>query len=487
MGVVFKIEYKNKKIYLYQFTMSILHNEKHYLLPIISADGNSGGTISDFVEGAEISLRNRPEYQHVSKENKFRKISAYISLNEPHYQSSLIYEYLFPGKTKHDTWVGKFRGDNKDGSKIEQHYLKKVHICIPKDGVTITVDNVNIVNNYNKKDNVVLLTELGLMRAFGTATTDFAIMFQKLLLGFLRNVKKNHADIYKKCMEEEIQRRQDAEKINNQNINLQYSFYNPTEIYDPDKIELSVLQKTYMKEYFVYVVDWQYMNSKMWKKKSKNEEQILAKKDTPAKKEKPYVFPNHVTLAFKKEMTEYDLSDSDDDRIIPNHITLASRALDKEIKQTTKKRNKKEIKKNDTDPHPDGIQNSYDLYDLNTRSIKSTEASDTDEEYYFTILSKPIDEKIKNNYKYISSIYIKDINHNKEFIRNILKGETHDNRTPYKVNGDLPEYEDHDNTNEVKTIDSKVYITTYSSILSARSKSYIDLNKNILKGVRKTK
>ena len=60
--------------------------------------------------------------------------------------------------------------------------------------------------------------------------------------------------------------RQDAEKINRQNIQLHEAFHNPGDMGDQERIELTILRRKTQRQYCVYVVDWQYINTKFWKK-----------------------------------------------------------------------------------------------------------------------------------------------------------------------------------------------------------------------------
>ena len=138
--------------------MSIQCNGKHYLLPVVLENKDKGGTISDFIIGAESALNNHSEYKDVSDDNKFKKIMLYNSTSEPYYQSKVIYNYLYPGSKDHSAWVKKkFKKNENHISK----YLKQVPICIPKDGVTLKQLKQQDPKDYYKKDNVILLTELG--------------------------------------------------------------------------------------------------------------------------------------------------------------------------------------------------------------------------------------------------------------------------------------------------------------------------------------
>jgi hypothetical protein len=409
--------------------MSIQYNEKTYLLPIET----EGGAISDFIESAEKVLESHEDYKQISNEYKFRSIKIYVSTSKPHYQANLIYEYLYPGKKDFHTWVRKFR-------KIPEHECK-----------FLIKQNIVVKSKTNpekdlKKDDVVLLTELGLMRAFGTATTDFAILFQELLLEFLRNIRTNHEKIWKKCMESARDRYQEAEHLNKRNIQIQEAFINPDDTDVQNHTELTILRRENMKQYYVYLADWKYVNTRYWK-------------TFPQKDKKPTT--NAVKKLEPPSDSKYegiDLTGSDSD------TDDSSKIIDI----------KKKIIFDESDPHPDGLQEEYDLYNTDLRDIKNNENDD----YYIYISTKEVHQSKKQHFKFLRFIYVKDTKHYKEMMDYIANGKKYNNDTSYTVNNDLPEIEYI--PYHVETAYKGVYQLNYSNLIDARNSSFINLHKATL-------
>ena len=291
------------------------------------------------------------------------------------------------------------------------------------------------------------------MKAFGSSYTDFAIAFQELLLEFIENIKKYHIEIYnqerdrsinqlKKQYETERDRRQEAEKINNQNIQLRDAFINPDDAGEHPHMELTILRRTAMKQYYVYVVDWQIVNSRWHKQFPMNE---------------------------SKSSSDADV-DTDDNSDVEDKPKK---------KKAQSKKSKKQI--DDTEPHKDGIYEPYDLFDVDLRTLKRNDK----EEYYIYISPKPVAESKKSHFKFLRFIYIHNTAHYKEMMDYIANGKKYINESAYTVNPDLPKIEyipEH-----VETAYKGVYQLSYSNLMDARSSSFININKQILLEHKKSK
>lgn len=392
--------------------MSVEYNGKKYLLPL---ECETDGTICKFIEQAESILEQHDEYKQISSDNKFRMIHVYISYSNPHYQANIIYNYLYNGNGENFIrWVN--RRFKKNPNAISK-YLKYENILIKtNDGRSL------------KKDNIILLTELGLMRAFGSESSNFAVLFQELILNFLRNVRKNYSDIWRKCLEEERTKRIELDIINKQNIQLQEIFNNPADMGDQDKTELIILRRTMMKQYYLYIIDWEYINNKLWNRKTKSTNNKIKKKKSS-------------NLGKQKR----ESSDEDDNK-------------NTQIK-------KKII------PHPDGIQERYDLY------IKLHDLESDISEYYFTIKQKEITSKYKDKYVFIRHLDIRNASHYKNMVHILKHGNTYNTKTSYPISSEekCDISQNYDNF-----IFPNIFQKTYSEIVDARNTSFIHMNKNML-------
>lgn len=317
-------------------------------------------------------------------------------------------------------------------------------------------------NKGNRVESTTLLTDYGVIHYCYLEKQGIAKIVQLFMREVIRQLKEKGVativDAYNqlgKVLEEERGRRQYVEKINRQNIQLQEVFQNPADAGDQEKTELIILRRETQKQFYIYVVDWSYMNSKFWKKFTSN-----------GKKKK-------LTSAKKSQITLLDN--------IHEGINLNSSDSEKDVKEPKKnierRRGKTPCKIHNTDePHFKGIQESYNLFDVNLQELESNENKD----YYFCIKSKEIVNKKKEYYKFIKFIDIKDTKHYKNMREILVNGNVYNNTTTYPINSYLSKLENVEYADEVITPESDVFQKTYADIIDARNTSFINTHKHLL-------
>jgi hypothetical protein len=208
-----------------------------------------------------------------------------------------------------------------------------------------------------------------------------------------------------------------------------------------------------MKQYYVYVVDWQYINSKFWKK-----------------------FP------LKEAIATTNVQTSKKNQIMPIDSVFEGiniNSSDDEICE--KKEKKRRIKTDTTEPHLKGIQESYDLFDIDLYELESNEHQN----YYICIRAKEVSAKKKDHYKFVQFIYIADPKHYKATIDYIVNGRDYNNKSGYPVNNKLNVIKEIENVGEIITPDTEVFQTNYSSLIDARNTAYVDIKKDVLMNDKK--
>jgi hypothetical protein len=300
-----------------------------------------------------------------------------------------------------------------------------------------------------KSNNMNLITEYGVIHACYLYKNTIAITFQKFMREIIKQLKeKGVATMVEAHKELKIKyeaardRYQDAEHLNKRNIQIQEAFINPDDTDVQNHTELTILRRETMKQYFVYLADWKYVNAKYWKTFPPKE------KKTP------------ITNAVKK-------TDSDD-----KYEGIDLNGSDSDTDDSTKKITiKKKIVFDYSEPHPDGLQEEYDLYDVNLTDIKNN----SNEDYYIYISSKEIHHNKKHHFKFLRFMYVKDTKHYKEMMDYIANGKKYKNDTAYTVNADLPDIEYI--PYHVETAYKGVYQLNYSNLIDARNSSFINLHK----------
>jgi hypothetical protein len=377
-------------------------------------------------------------YGHISsidREN-FDKIRVYNTVDNPLFNGSDVYYCL----------------------KKTQDNIKRMYGGLLDDEVL----RQKKVNTQNSRIN--LITEYGVIHACYLYKNDIAIVFQKFMREVIKQLKNTgvatviaaHNQL-SKVLEEEQCKRRDAEIINKQNIFLQDAYCNDFVSNDDNETELTILRRQYLTTYYVYLVDWQYVNAKYWNT-------FPSSTKIPVRKPRKKTFEPTVATLF--EGIELN-SDSDDN------------CVNKSTNSTKKKR--KKTKDDTTKPHKDGIQEPYEMKFIDLRDLESCE----NDEYYFYISAK---ETTKDHFKLIMPIQLDKSKHYTEMTRYITNGEKIIDRTAYPNNA----YESIELKNNMfddnsSTPVSKVYKTTYDTIKSARSRSYIAMNRELLLGMTNKK
>lgn len=453
----FKIEYSNYIIYNTKMNSSTSKCAS-YLSPI---DYSNGGVATDFIEKSEKILENFSDYSAFGPEFKFRKLDVYGSIENPYFVSSYVYKYIFPhrAKNKHGRFLDQFRNDNNE---FNVDYMLQSN-------VSIFQKKKNGEYGYQNQTSVNLLSEMGLMKAMFMASTEFAITFQKLILNFLKGVRQTHVDVWKKqllCskknLEAERSRRIEVEELNQKNIEISDAIYN-TDNRDQNNLELNILRRKAMSRYSVYLVDWQFINTKYWKQYPMD-----GKTHNPPKNNK---FIKHT----QNIIEGIDLN-SDDELTIP----------------TTKTRTFKKI--NLLEQHPKGIESYQHTY----KGLEDLE-QDENTPYYIHISNKEI-QKDKEHYKFLRFLYMDKESrgiHYKTMIDIIKNGEKYNNKSAYtnmhKISNAPECNKTHNSNTKVNSLEindsetpvKKVYQITYSELMNARDRAFVKNNLNIIQTIKK--
>ena len=371
-------------------------------------------------------------YEHISEKDQenFNKIRVYNTIEDPLFNGPDVYYCLKNTMTN----INRMYTDLLDDEVLRQQKVES---------------KANITN---------LITEYGVIHACYLYKTEIAVMFQKFMREVIKQLKtKGVATIIEahnqlaKNLEEERTKRREAEIVNLQNIHLQEAYCNDFAAGDSANTELKILRRLYLTKYYVYVADWAHVNAKYWKSDlTKIKEPVPQKKITTDKTNSGVV-------------NGIDLNSSDDEES----------AADKTV-STREKPSKNLIL---STPHKDGIQEPYEFEFLKLRDLENSE----NEEYYFYISNKEITETQKNHFKFITNIYLDKPKHFTEMVKFIVNGEIETNRTAYPVNSYTPtEVSNIDIGDKISTPVKNVYKTTYDMMMSARSRSYIIMNRALL-------
>ena len=371
---------------------------------------------TEIILRCEELLKDNEDYIKLKTNKKdFKSILIYGTSTEPLFKALDIYLYVDPS------------GINKRW--FMKHLVQDKHIF--KANVRIT--KTNSTKTWTKVEAVNMLTRKGLMRALSICNGIIAETFQDYIYELLDNLWKNEKEIIikqmkctEKTLESEREKRKIAEHINIQNIIYQDAYINDFQNNDDDQTELLIHRNLNCVKYNLYIVDYNYMNSKYWKNKRR-------------------------VVSVKQKHENIDINSSDDEEKQPTKQTQFSC---------------------DT-PHNDAIQDPYEIDFIQVNDLVSSE----NDEYYFNISSKSIPDTKKEFYKFISFIYIDKTKHFNDMIHILKTGEC-PNKSAYPDNKHI-EYHEKDNTASNTPL-KNVFKCSYSMILSARSRSFIRIHKDIL-------
>jgi hypothetical protein len=384
-------------------------------------------------------------YSHISEEDQknFDKIRVYNTVKDPVFNGIDVYYCLKKTKKK----IERMYDDLLDDEVLRQQK----------------------VNGINRPIN--LITEYGLIHACYLYKNDIAVVFQKFMREVIKQLKEKGVatmvDAHKqlsKELEKEIARRQDAETVNKQNIEIADAIYN-TDNHEQNKLELNILRRKTMTRYYVYLVDWKFINTKYWKKYPMKEDE----KKAPPKK-------NKTSDQSESTIVEgIDLNSSDDDS----------------TSQKTHIKAHKRTKVDLTDPHINGL----DEYEFLYTSVKDLKA-DENEPYYICVTDKEINSN-KESYKFMRFLYLDKGAagpHYKTMIELLKYGEKYDDRSAYpnvvkivdgKNNTTLLENEVELESTETPV--KRVYKITYTDLINARDRGFINNHIDVIKDIKKEK
>ena len=371
-------------------------------------------------------------YSHLSDEDKtnFDNIRAYGTVNNPLFNAADVYYCLKKTKKK----VERMYDDLLDDEILRQQK----------------------VSTQNARIN--LITEYGIIHACYLYKSDIAIMFQKFMREVIKQLKNTgvatlveaHKQLAK-TLEAERERRQDAERINRENLFLREAYASDFDTTSDEKTELAILRRQHMSVYYLYLVDWAHVNSKYWK----------SRKDA-----KPKAAPQPKPAAAAKSPNIIEGIDlhSDDEPAEEKAPPAPRRAAKADI----------------TAPHKDGIQEPYDVEFLAISDLENNE----NDEYYFYISHTESD---KEYLRLMTPIYLDKAAHHNKMVDYIINGEKVICRTAYPVNS-FPDREIVFPAGDTAaTPMSKVYKSTYSKIMSARSRAFIHIHRDELIGAANKK
>jgi len=413
----------------------VLSEEVPFLKPI----ENTTDITTEIIRRCEQILCDDVDYNKLKEDGyNFTTVIPYGNPEDPCFQANQVFKFINPNEQNVHRRLGKYFTEGR-------HYFK-----------------AKITND--KRDPPNMLTRKGLMKAMYMGKTKLAETFQDYVFTLLDGLWKRHKEVVvsemkavEKQLEEERGKRREAEIINKQNIFLREAYCNDFSSNESNETELAIMRRQYLTTYYVYLVDWQYVNAKYWKK-------------FPSDEKEPVKQPRKKTAEVKETVYEgIDLnSDSDDSD---------ASTMEKSLKDKRSKKSKLDV----TQPHKNGIQEPYEMNYINMRDLENGE----NEEYYFYISAK---ECTKDHFKLIMPIQLDKTKHYTEMINYIINGEKIVDRTAYPINSYEPtELANTDFDDNVSTPVSKVYKTTYDILTSARSRSYITMNRELLIGMNNKK
>lgn len=426
--------------------------------------------MADLINDTESILKGFQEYDDIISEYKFKNIKIYGDNNNPCFQANCIFDYLYPKYMKNfDNLTDEMKTRTKRNRKRQfTRWVSDNFEYEISNNITDEIYKASIKNNSSDKRyyECYVLTETGMLTAMCSNKTELSRVFKKRLMQFIKNIRDHHITIYneerinsnnilKKELELERGLRKELQSINNCNIQLQEAFHNPSEFGDHEKTELTILRRETQKQYYLYIVDWSYINSKFWKSNKSKNKSI-----------------KEINKASKEIYQGIDFS-SDNDDITDNKIIE---------RKLTKKNNEKNTY-DESEPHKNGIQDPYELFNVSLYDL----INNNNQDYYFCIKPKEITSKKKDYFKFISYINIKNNIHYKAMIEIINNGNKYNYSTSYPinsetVNNDRSKSESNFNfADEISTPEAGVFIQSYSDIIDARNSSFINLNKNYLK------
>lgn len=404
-------------------------------IPILNAIGKSTDITSEIIRRCEKILKYDEEYKKVKEEgNGFTSIIVYedpYNINEPCFQVNSVIKMVKPNEQHIPRIL-------KKNFRLGKHYFK----------AKLKDDNRDPSNIFSRR---------GVMKYMFQEKTQIAEVFQDYVFELLDGLWKRQKELMRlemkntdKLLEEEREKRREAERINEQNIEIADAIYN-TDNREQDILELNVLRRRLMTRYYVYLVDWKLVNAKYWKNFPPEENKIQPRKKRD--------FVETQTI-----FEGIELNSSGDDEPQPQQ------------KRTNTSR--KKLKQIDVDKqHPKGL-NEYEFIYTDINDIKR----DENIAYYICITDKQIK---KEGYKFLQYLYLDKSSgnvHYKSMVDIILNGEKCNSQTAYKLNGkDVPVKLYDMEVESAETPIKKVYKITYSELINARDRGFVTNNLQVIK------
>jgi prophage antirepressor-like protein len=421
-----------------------------FKVPFLVPIKNTTDITTEIIRRCEKILHDDDEYKKLKDiGNDFQSVIPYGMSKElheePYFNAKQVFKFVDITNDKYHI---------KHNLELGVHYIK-----------------AKITNDKKSPNN--MLTREGLMLIMYMGKTKLAKTFQKYVFDLLDGLWKKHKEIMvsqmkitEKNLEKEIARRQDAETVNKQNIEIADAIYN-TDNHEQNKLELNILRRKTMTRYYVYLVDWKFINTKYWKKYPMKEEE--EEKKAPPKK-------NKTSDQAESTIVEgIDLNSSDDDS----------------ASQKTHIKAHKRTKVNLTDPHINGL----DEYEFLYTSVKDLKA-DENEPYYMCVTDREINSN-KESYKFMRFLYLdKGVAgpHYRTMIELLKYGEKYDDRSAYpnvvRIVDDKNNTTLSENDVELESTETpvkRVYKITYTDLINARDRGFINNHIDVIKDIKKEK
>jgi hypothetical protein len=268
----------------------------HKEIPFLKSINNTSDITTEIIRRCEEQLQNDKEYIKLKSDGMdFKKVIPYGNPEDPCFQVNQVFKFINPNELNIHRRLATYFTEGR-------HYFK----------AKITED---------KKEPCNMFTRHGLMKAMYMGKTPLAEMFQNYVFDLLDGLWKRHKAIIitemkvtEKNLEEERNRRREAESTNLKNIYLKEVCMDNFESYDGNKTELSILRRHQLNEYFLYIVDWNFVNENCNKpdkinklfKKSEKKEDLHFGIDINSDDERPE--PKTKSATFNEILDEYDFS-----------------------------------------------------------------------------------------------------------------------------------------------------------------------------------
>jgi hypothetical protein len=309
---------------------------------LIPIEYKKSGAISEFIMKAETMFAHFPEYAGFTPEFKFTKLDVYGSVKDPYFSLKYVFKYMDPPMHNKKRFYGNFRhvtGMDAKKQPIHGEYIKDY---AEKYNVKIFQKKKDGVYDYQKQIDVVLLSELGLMKAMFMENNEFTRIFQKLILRFIKNVREHHRNVYnqelKRSYDEVCAERNELSKNNfvldgrNKVLSSARDFFVHPELHGDDiNKEMQTVYYMHYTPVSVYIVHYDYVIDLYTKEKKKRavEREREIEREKISKRTRR-VITNKKKASSDKEIVkstfgEHDMSEDDADEEMNDNESISSR------------------------------------------------------------------------------------------------------------------------------------------------------------------